>query len=328
MAVVAVAAVAAAVLLMGGGSAGSADAMAQCDFNNTGRFAYDSQNLYFVGDYYDSDDETSLYSTPYDGGSKRLISDDGDISRIRIRDGKILYYASGDDERRIGTMGTDGAGDKTILSWPAEDEVSIGEFDLAGGKLYYIADSTLHVCSAEGAEDQALAENVKDFVIDGKTMYYSADGTVYVYDLRKQTAEELCRAAARDLVYENGTLYFKTDNGLYCAPVSEPGVVRRVVDDDMMTYYVIDGDTVYYISALSSDEIKTLAEYMEDDVSYSSYYIALIGTGQLMRAPKTGGEGEKQPSDQLLLYSLHGYPQGFYGKISLLADKFEKVQFK
>ena len=57
----------------------------EINFNNSSDFAYDSNSLYFIAEYDEDDEDTSVYSTDYKGINKKLISDNGDIFRIRVK---------------------------------------------------------------------------------------------------------------------------------------------------------------------------------------------------------------------------------------------------
>ncbi len=156
-----IAAVIAAAALMGGQEKPliKADLMSQNNFNNGAIFAYDDSHLYFVADYEGESLENDLYSTDYDGNSKKLLFSDGYVRKVRVTDGKVLFtYTDKEDSDHfyIGMIDPDGAEAVTITDLEAE----ITDYDLNGKELLYLADEELHSCSLDGSNDKVLLSGV------------------------------------------------------------------------------------------------------------------------------------------------------------------------
>lgn len=79
---------------------------------------------------------------------------------------------------------------------------------------------------------------------------------------------------------------------------------------------------------LSDDEVDALIAYLDTDSETTKlmYQIALIGTGSLYRAEKSGGAGEDADSETALLRDLCSYPQGMYFTATLLSDEVEPLE--
>ena len=300
-----------------------ADPVAQANFNNYGKMAFDESNLYFVGKSDSKDEETYVYATSYSGTDKRILSENDEISMIRMTGDKILYYARGDSKSTIGIMDKDGANDKVII----ETEESVSDFDIASSKLYYLAGSDLHSCTVDGEKDEIILKDVDNFIISGK-LYYTSKNAIYAYDLAKTESMRVCDADARELLLRDNTVYFVDDSGICTVPADGSGDKTTLVSDSQAGQYTISGDTVFYVRKFTEDEVKALADYLNTDNDSSTlmlYQVALTGTGFIYSCPISGGEPEKRDTDPAIVFYLYSYPGGMYSSLGPLFDTFDPL---
>ena len=300
-----------------------ADPTAQVNFNNYGKMAFDESSLYFVGKSDSKDEETYVYATSYSGTDKRILSENDEISMIRMTGDKILYYARGDSKSTIGIMDKDGANDKVII----ETEESVSDFDIASSKLYYLAGSDLHSCTVDGEKDEIILKDVDNFIISGK-LYYTSKNAIYAYDLAKTESMRVCDADARELLLRDNTVYFVDDSGICTVPADGSGDKTTLVSDSQAGQYTISGDTVFYVRKFTEDEVKALADYLNTDNDSSTlmlYQVALTGTGFIYSCPISGGEPEKRDTDPAIVFYLYSYPGGMYSSLGPLFDTFDPL---
>lgn len=303
-----------------------ADPTAQVNFNNYGKMAFDESNLYFVGKSDSKDEETYVYATSYSGTDKRILSENDEISMIRMAGDKILYYARGDSKSTIGIMDKDGANDKVII----ETEESVSDFDIASSKLYYLAGSDLHSCTVDGEKDEIILKDVDNFIISGK-LYYTSKNAIFAYDLAKAESMRVCDADARELLLRDNTVYFVDDSGICTVPADGSGDKTTLVSDSQAGQYTISGDTVFYVRKFTEDEVKALADYLNTDNDSSTlmlYQVALTGTGFIYSCPISGGEPEKRDTDPAIVFYLYSYPGGMYSSLGPLFDTFDPLTIK
>lgn len=313
---------------LGAGSNVKVDSRAECNVNNGAHFAYDDSNFYFVGLYNDNDEETSVYSTTYNGTNKKLLSDDENISWIRLCEGKLVYVAHRDNIYEFGMMDTDGSNKSVIKELDKTSDTSLQKYDFVKNKLYYIYSDDLYVYDMSDENTDVIAKGVDSFAIAGKYVYFCADGKISSYHMKSGEITEICKADVKYMVYDDGKIYFNNDKGIYYVPVTEEGPVTRVVNDSAVSRFLIDNDTIFYIQTLETDDIISLAKYMGDDSDYYGYAIMMIGVGQLHKVDKTGGSAEYVDSDQILLYTLYGQPNGLYCEISLFSNQAVPVELE
>lgn len=326
-AVVVVAVAAVLFLRVGSSSVGSSDPQAQSNFNNGAELAYDDKTLYFIGLYDDDDSDTCVYSTSYTGTNKTLISDNSDISKIRIANGKILYEIYEDDTYSIGVMDKDGSNNSVIIELAKGSDDYLGDFDVSSSVLYYLYNDELRTCSMDGTDDSLLLDSVEEFIIVGNTIYYATGKSIFSYDIKKAQSIEICSSNASSLVFDDGIIYFKNDNGIYSVSSTGDAAAQRIVKDSAVGNFVVDGDNIYYIQMLDADEITELAKLM-DESNYFAYALAMVGSGQIQQVPKTGGVAEPVDSNQLLSAALFVYPDGMYSKMSFFFDTLSLVEFE
>ena len=298
----------------------------EMNFNNAARFAYDSSRLYFVGEYHENDEGSSVFSTDYKGVNKKLISDNDDISKIRVVDGNIYYYENGDEKYTLGVMNTDGSGNLAIL----ELDEPISKYSVSGNQLYYLTDSGIFSCDLTGENITLLVEKADTFTLADGVIYYVYDDVITEYHIKKDSSTELCKSAgATDLAMNGSTLYFVCDNGLSCVDVKGDGTVTRMINDSDLDAYVFFDDYIYYNSTYESDEIVEMAEYLAEDSEDLTFWgLALIGTGDLYRANIDGsGVHEVEDTDDNLIFTLYTSPGGLYYKLSAWSDVIDKVEF-
>ena len=303
-----------------------ADPTAQVNFNNYGKMAFDESSLYFVGKSDSKDEETYVYATSYSGTDKRILSENDEISMIRMTGDKILYYARGDSKSTIGIMDKDGANDKVII----ETEESVSDFDIASSKLYYLAGSDLHSCTVDGEKDEIILKDVDNFIISGK-LYYTSKNAIYAYDLAKTESMKVCDADARELLLRDNAVYFVDDSGICTVPADGSGDKTTLVSDSQAGQYTISGDTVFYVRKFTEDEVKALADYLNTDNDSSTlmlYQVALTGTGFIYSCPISGGEPEKRDTDPAIVFYLYSYPGGMYSSLGPLFDTFDPLTIK
>jgi hypothetical protein len=324
--VVVVLAVAAVAFTQGLLGSVNVDIVAQCNYNSAGKFAYDSTTLYLIGDFNDDDDDTSLYSMSYNGTNKKLISDNGDIIRFRLVDGKILYLMT---DYSIGIMDTDGTNDSVLLEIEREDDDVLTTFDLSDGVLYYVYNDELHKHPIQDGEDTVLASNVNMFVLVGKTIYYNTDDSIFSCDINGGNALEIYSGESEMLAYEDNTIYFKNDNGIFSVAVNGEEMAQCIVKADLehVVSYIVEDDYIYYIQTFTTDEIATIYKSLDLD-STAAFALAMYGCGTVQRVEKTGGIAEEMDSDPAIMAYLYGYPSGMYSRASILIDSFEPVTFE
>lgn len=306
---------------------GTSDPRAESNFNNGAKFAYDDKALYFIGLYDDDDSDTCVYSTSYTGTNRTLISDDSDISKIRIANGKILYEVYGDDTYTIGIMDKDGANKTVIIELDNGSNDSLNDFNATSSALYYLYNNELRTCAMDGADDTLLVDCVKDFIIVGNMLYYATEKSIFSYDIKKNQSTEICNSEASNLVFDDGNIYFKNSNGIYSVASTGEESAQRIVKDSSVSNFVVDGDNIYYIKQFDTDDIITLAKIMDED-NYITYTIAMIGAGQIERVSKLGGNPEAVDSDQLFSVALFVYPNGMYSRLSFLSNTLSCVEFE
>lgn len=306
------------------------DSRIECNYNNGGFFTYDDSSLYFIGLYNDTDEDTSVYSTTINGTNKTLISDNKNIKRIRVYDDKIIYAEFGDDNYIIGMMDKDGSNNIPIITLKNDSDNSLQKYDIRKDVLYYLYNDELHSCNLEGKEDSILESGVDTFTVVGGKIYYSKSEMISVYDIKKAESQEVCGTDADELVYDNGILYFKNDDGIYYVSIEELGAITKVVSEENISKFLICDDGIYYIKSLSSDEITALAKYMsESDDDYFTYALAMIGVGQLYKVDKLGMKSaEVVDTSELLMFTIYGAPSSMYCKISAFSNEINKLEIK
>lgn len=326
--VVAAIVVAAILFLMTSASSKStSDPRAESNFNNGAKLAYDDKALYFIGLYDEGDSSTCVYSTTYTGTNKTLISDNSSISKIRIVNEKILYEIYGDDVYTIGIMDKDGSNNTVIVEKDKGSDDSLNDFDVTSSTLYYLYNNELRTCTMDGADDTLLFNGVKDFLIVGNMLYYATDKSIFSYDIKKSENIEICSSEASSLVFDDGKIYFKNSNGIYSVAVTGDEGAQRIVKDSDVGNFVLDGDNIYYIQTLDTDDMIELAKAIDED-DYITYAIAMIGAGQIEQVSKFGGSPVAVDSDQLLSVALFVYPNGMYSKLSVFTNSLSRIEFE
>ena len=297
-------------------SAGASDpvSMAESNFTNGGKFAFDDTSLYFF-EYVDEDEsESCIYSTSYTGKDKTPIPNTSDIRQIRIVNDKILYkkYSSGSDI--IGFMEKDGSNDTELVKLP---DTSLTDFDASDTTLYYLYDGELRAHPLGDGDPFLISDNVQDFMLADDTLYYATYSSIFSYDIKQDTSTEICSSKAKDLVLDGEELYFKNDSGIYKISIAGDGTPEPIVQDPMVGSFIIKGNTIYYIHMFEEDAIDA---YIESTNTYtgtlSSLYdlyirANLMGCGRVTRVPKTGGNAEAVDS-QTYITALFAYPGGIY----------------
>ena len=297
----------------------------EANFNNGAQFAYDNNRLYIVGLYNEDDEETVLYSTDYKGVNRKIISDDPDISSIRLVDGKIYYKTSGDDEYTIGVMKTDGSERTTIIT----SSESIGRYDVYKDTLYYLQDSAIHSCTTGGENDAVIIESAETFTLcNGYFYYVDEDDVISSYRIKNGETKEICKASgACRLSVDGNTLYFVCDTGLSSVMIDGDGKITKIVRDDELTNHVFYDGQIYYNHQFTKEEREAIVEYLADSSSDElSYTLALIGAGTLYAADVSGGDGTSVDSDQIFVYSLYSYPNGMYCQVTVWSDTVEPIE--
>lgn len=311
---------------LGNGSNGNASNIYhEANFNNGAQFAYDNNRLYIVGLYNEDDEETVLYSTDYKGVNRKIISDDPDISSIRLVDGKIYYKTSGDDEYTIGVMKTDGSERTTIIT----SSESIGRYDVYKDNLYYLQDSDIHSCTTGGENDTVIIESAETFTLCNGYFYYVDESDVISsYRIKNGETKEICKASgASRLSVDGNTLYFVCDTGLSSVMIDGDGKITKIVRDEELTNYVFYDGQIYYNHQFTKEEREAIVEYLADSSSDElSYTLALIGAGTLYVADVSGGDGTSVDSDQIFVYSLYSYPNGMYCQVTVWSDTVEPIE--
>ena len=306
---------------------GVSDPRAESNFNNGGKLAFDDKALYFIGLYDENDSETCVYSTSYAGTDKVLISSNPDIGRIRIVNGKILYATYEDDTYKIGLMEKDGSDDNILVELTNDSDNYLNDFSASDTTLYYLYNDELRMHPMSDGEDSLLLDNVEDFILAGDTIYYATESSIFSYDIKKAESVEICSSEAYNLVLCDEKIYFKNDNGIYRVPLTGKESAELIAKDSKVGNFVIDGDNIYYLQTLETDEITELAKYIDED-EYFSYALVMIGSGQIKRVPKAGGPAESVDSNQLLSTALFVYPDGMYSRTSIFSDTLSLVEFE
>ena len=279
-----IAAVIAAAALMGGQEKPliKADLMSQNNFNNGAIFAYDDSHLYFVADYEGESLENDLYSTDYDGNSKKLLFSDGYVRKVRVTDGKVLFtYTDKEDSDHfyIGMIDPDGAEAVTITDLEAE----ITDYDLNGKELLYLADEELHSCSLDGSNDKVLLSGVKKFVNAGSMLYYASSDGVYSYTRKKEKSTKLFDGEISELCCGDGRFYFRRDDAYFLTDTE--GNEKKLVDDKLVHFMLFKGEYIYFIRMFDKGKLDVLLGQGWEDTD-SKY---LVGVGTPIRIPKEGG---------------------------------------
>ena len=306
---------------------GVSDPRVESNFNNGGKLAFDDKALYFIGLYDENDSETCVYSTSYTGTNKSLVSSNPNISRIRIANGKILYATYEDDTYKIGLMEKDGSNDNVLVELTNDSDNYLNDFSASDTTLYYLYNDELRMQPMSDGEDSLLLDNVEDFILAGDTIYYATESSIFSYDIKKAESVEICSSEAYNLVLCDEKIYFKNDNGIYRVSLTGKESAELIVKDSKVGNFVIDGDNIYYLQTLETDEITELAKYIDED-EYFTYALAMIGSGQIKRVPKAGGSAESVDSNQPLSTALFAYPDGMYSRTSIFSDTLSLVEFE
>ena len=323
-AVVLIGAILAMLLLMGGGDANRF--YHEMNFNNGGKVAFDDERVYFVGNYNEDDEEPCLFSTDHNGLNKKMILQNSDILDIRIVDGRIYYQISGEKEYTIHRILPDGSDDKTIVT----SEKRFDKYDVSGDMLYYLNDSKISVCSLAGENTRVCVENAETFVIDGSVLFYAYNGLIYKFDLKTETATELCVAeeAARMMAVDNDTLYFVGSSGLCTVAVNGDPTVTKRIRDDRLGPYIVFGDRIYYNHTKTTEEIAEIAwDAAEGNKEKAIYYgLVMLGAGEIYVADETDSTGEAIDSSTTLIYSLYTTGDKLYRKITHMDNNLSLIE--
>ena len=320
-----IAAVIAAAALMGGQEKPliKADLMSQNNFNNGAIFAYDDSHLYFVADYEGESLENDLYSTDYDGNSKKLLFSDGYVRKVRVTDGKVLFtYTDKEDSDHfyIGMIDPDGAEAVTITDLEAE----ITDYDLNGKELLYLADEELHSCSLDGSNDKVLLSGVKKFVNAGSMLYYASSDGVYSYTRKKEKSTKLFDGEISELCCGEGRFYFRRDDAYFLTDTE--GNEKKLVDDKLVHFMLFKGEYIYFIRMFDKGKLDVLLGQGWEDTD-SKY---LVGVGTPIRIPKEGGAledlGDKSKEDIIVGTTLFGYPDGMYTRGTIVLNTLTPVE--
>ena len=320
-----IAAVIAAAALMGGQEKPliKADLMSQNNFNNGAIFAYDDSHLYFVADYEGEALENDLYSTDYDGNSKKLLFSDGYVRKVRVTDGKVLFtYTDKEDSDHfyIGMIDPDGAEAVTITDLEAE----ITDYDLNGKELLYLADEELHSCSLDGSNDKVLLSGVKKFVNAGSMLYYASSDGVYSYTRKKEKSTKLFDGEISELCCGDGRFYFRRDDAYFLTDTE--GNEKKLVDDKLVHFMLFKGEYIYFIRMFDKGKLDVLLGQGWEDTD-SKY---LVGVGTPIRIPKEGGAledlGDKSKEDIIVGTTIFGYPDGMYTRGTIVLNTLTPVE--
>lgn len=175
-------------------------------------------------------------------------------------------------------------------------------------------------------EDSLLLDNVEDFILVGDTIYYATESSIFSYNIKRQRALKF--AVPRHTTLSLRWKYiFQNDNGIYRVSLTGKESAELIVKDSKVGNFVIDGDNIYYLQTLETDEITELAKYIDED-EYFTYALAMIGSGQIKRVPKAGGPAESVDSNQPLSTALFVYPDGMYSRTSIFSDTLSLVEFE
>ena len=320
-----IAAVIAAAALMGGQEKPliKADLMSQNNFNNGAIFAYDDSHLYFVADYEGESLENDLYSTDYDGNSKKLLFSDGYVRKVRVTDGKVVFTYTdkeNSDHFYIGMIDPDGAEAVTITDLEAE----ITDYDLNGKELLYLADEELHSCSLDGSNDKVLLSGVKKFVNAGSMLYYASSDGVYSYTRKKEKSTKLFDGEISELCCGDGRFYFRRDDAYFLTDTE--GNEKKLVDDKLVHFMLFKGEYIYFIRMFDKGKLDVLLGQGWEDTD-SKY---LVGVGTPIRIPKEGGAledlGDKSKEDIIVGTTIFGYPDGMYTRGTIVLNTLTPVE--
>ena len=318
-------AVIAAAALMGGQEKPliKADLMSQNNFNNGAIFAYDDSHLYFVADYEGESLENDLYSTDYDGNSKKLLFSDGYVRKVRVTDGKVVFtYTDKEDSDHfyIGMINPDGTEAVTITDLKAE----ITDYDLNGKELLYLADEELHSCSLDGSNDKVLLSGVKKFVNAGSMLYYASSDGAYSYTRKKEKSTKLFDGEISELCCGDGRFYFRRDDAYFLTDTE--GNEKKLVDDKLVHFMLFKGEYIYFIRMFDKGKLDVLLGQGWEDTD-SKY---LVGVGTPIRIPKEGGAledlGDKSKEDIIVGTTIFGYPDGMYTRGTIVLNTLTPVE--
>jgi len=298
----------------------------EMNYNNGGRFAYDSERLYFVAEYDEDAEDPCLYSTDYKGINKRKISESSDILNIRVIDGRIYFEESLEEGYRLGVMNTDGSDVRTIF----KNEDGVDKYAVYGDRIYYDVDDVMFVCTVEGEDERQLFEGCETFVIGKGVIYFvTPEDVIKVYDIKKETTTELCKAVdGFDLALDGNTLYFTCETGLSKVDVKS-GEVTTVIKDSELTSYIFHGDYIYYGQYYDDETINNFAEYLADTSSeVSTYKLVLMLTGEFHRANRDGSDAHAvEDANITIVYALYTCPEDIYYEMSIFLDEVSPVTF-
>ena len=320
-----IAAVIAAAALMGGQEKPliKADLMSQNNFNNGAILAYDDSHLYVVADYEGESLENDLYSTDYDGNSKKLLFSDGYVRKVRVTDGKVVFTYTdkeNSDHFYIGMIDPDGAEAVTITDLEAE----ITDYDLNGKELLYLADEELHSCSLDGSNDKVLLSGVKKFVNAGSMLYYASSDGVYSYTRKKEKSTKLFDGEISELCCGDGRFYFRRDDAYFLTDTE--GNEKKLVDDKLVHFMLFKGEYIYFIRMFDKGKLDVLLGQGWEDTD-SKY---LVGVGTPIRIPKEGGAledlGDKSKEDIIVGTTIFGYPDGMYTRGTIVLNTLTPVE--
>lgn len=318
----------AAVLLLGGGDGG--DFEGQINQNNVAHFAYDNQRLYFISYYDDTAEDTSLYSTDYNGGNKKMIRDNGAICRVRVMGGKLYCVeenAETEDKWDFYMMDTDGSNRKTIMT----TDKMVWYYEVQGKTVYYLtSENVLYICDLDGNNNEEIAKDVDSFVAAKNKIYYATETEIVTYDMKSKTTSQLSDVSeANRLALKGSALYFVNDDGL-CKIDVKSGEYTCVIRDSFLDFYVFQGDQIYYKQKWDISTISSLADYLADKSNSAAYWeLYLFNCGSLYQANLDGSNPrEVENTETALVYSLYTYPKGLYYKISAWEDNIVPVVFE
>lgn len=224
-------------------------------------------------------------------------------------------------------MEKDGSEDTVLVELTNDSDNYLNDFSASDTTLYYLYNDELRMRPMSDGEDSLLLDNVEDFILVGDTIYYATESSIFSYNIKKEESVEICSSKAYNLVLCDENLYFKNDNGIYRVSLTGKESAELIVKDSKVGNFVIDGDNIYYLQTLETDEITELAKYIDED-EYFTYALAMIGSGQIKRVPKAGGPAESVDSNQPLSTALFVYPDGMYSRTSIFSDTLSLVEFE
>ena len=224
-------------------------------------------------------------------------------------------------------MEKDGSNDNVLVELTNDSDNYLNDFSASDTTLYYLYNDELRMQPMSDGEDSLLLDNVEDFILAGDTIYYATESSIFSYDIKKAESVEICSSEAYNLVLCDEKIYFKNDNGIYRVSLTGKESAELIVKDSKVGNFVIDGDNIYYLQTLETDEITELAKYIDED-EYFTHALAMIGSGQIKRVPKAGGSAESVDSNQPLSTALFVYPDGMYSRTSIFSDTLSLVEFE